>query len=134
MSWILGRKCPFWSIFLFIVTVFGSGLASAEAASVEKGREVFKLCEGCHSLTPEEHRFGPSLAGLAGRPAGKLKGYQYSDSLQQIKFRWDAKHLRQWLEDEPKNLVPGTRMEFPGINNLDDLKSIVEFLGTLKSR
>lgn len=107
---------------------------AVQADSVDRGREVFQLCIGCHSATPNENRFGPSLAGIFNRPAGKLKGYEFSDELKKEKFRWDAAHLKQWLEDEAKNMVPGTRMEFPGINNPEDLKALIEYMKTLKAK
>jgi len=61
-----------------------------------------------------------------------LKGYEFSDSLKAAKFRWDEKNLTRWLEDEPKNFVAGTRMEFPGITDKGDIRALVEFLRTQK--
>lgn len=106
----------------------------ARADEVAAGREAYKLCEGCHSLTPGEHRYGPSLAGVLNRPAGRLKGYQFSDALTSVRFRWDAGHLTQWLSDEPKNMVPGTRMEFPGLSDPQQVQALIRFLGTVKAR
>jgi cytochrome c len=104
----------------------------ARASNVEHGKEVFKLCEGCHSVTAGETRFGPSLAALVGRPAGRLAGYDFSDALAAAGFKWDRRHLTQWLSDEPKNMVPGTRMEFPGISNPADVASLIDYLSTLE--
>lgn len=109
--------------------VFSGG---TQANEIERGRQVFKLCEGCHSVVPGEHLYGPSLAGLVARPAGRLKGYNFSDDLAKVRFKWDAKHLEQWLGDEAKNMVPGTRMEFPGITDQSDLRALIKYLGTLK--
>ncbi|GAC1357478.1 MAG: hypothetical protein NVSMB34_12120 [Variovorax sp.] len=110
------------------------GTPSHADATVDRGREVFKQCEGCHSVVPGETRYGPSLAGIVDRPAGRLQGYDYSDALRGAKFKWDAKHLTQWLADEPKNMVPGTRMEYPGMANAADLQALIAYLGTVKSR
>lgn len=96
------------------------------------GREVFKGCEGCHSVQPNVHLFGPSLAGVVGRPAGRLKGYTFSDALAAQKFTWTNQRLEAWLGDEPKNLVPGTRMEFPGIADKARLRELIAYLDTLK--
>lgn len=104
------------------------------AGQVEQGREIFNLCIGCHSITPNEHRFGPSLAGVFNRPAGRLKGFEFSDSLRDTKFKWDEAHLQQWLQDEAKNMVPGTRMEFPGIANPDEVKALIAYMKTLKAK
>lgn len=105
---------------------------SATAADVQKGAELFKLCVGCHSTAPNEHRFGPSLSGVYNRPAGSVKGYAYSDALKHGKFRWNDARLRQWLSDEPKNTVPGTLMEFPGIGRPDDVSALIGYIKTLK--
>jgi len=116
-----------------LLIAFGAQM-TAHAGQVDQGRDMFKQCVACHSTTPGETRFGPSLAGIVGRPAGRLKGYEFSDELHAVKFKWDAAHLQQWLEDEPKNMVPGTRMEFPGISNPADLKALIAYLETLKAK
>jgi cytochrome c len=105
---------------------------SASAADVQKGREIFQLCVGCHTTTANDHRFGPSLAGLYNRPVGAVKGFAYSNALKHSKFRWSDARLRQWLSDEPKNMVPGTLMEFPGISNPDEVNALISYLKTLK--
>jgi cytochrome c len=117
---------------LVLLAVLSLVTISARADDIEHGRNMFKLCEGCHSLVAGEHRYGPSLAGIAGRRAGQLKGYVFSDPLSKVRFNWDADHLTTWLNDEPKNMVPGTRMEFPGITDLADVKALVAYLGTIK--
>jgi cytochrome c2 len=99
---------------------------------VARGREVFKRCEGCHSTQRGQHLFGPSLAGIVGRPAGKLKGYAFSDALASQKFTWTPERLARWVGDEPKNMVPGTRMEFPGISDEAEVRQLISYLHTLK--
>jgi len=109
-------------------TVLIVGTTAANAGEVEHGREVFKQCEGCHSVEPGVHLFGPSLAGVFGRSAGKLEGYEFSEALQASNFKWDEKHLNQWLSDEPKNMVEGTRMEFPGMPDSTERRALITFL------
>ncbi|WP_018412165.1 c-type cytochrome [Methyloversatilis thermotolerans] len=117
-----------------LFSVLLPAIAHADPAAVERGREVFKLCAGCHSVDKDVTLFGPSLHGIANRPAGRLKGYEYSDALAAARFRWDAKNLTRWLEDEPKNMVEGTRMEFPGITDRKALADLVAYLMSLKGR
>lgn len=105
---------------------------AAGAADLERGREVFRQCEACHSTAPGEHRFGPSLAGVVGRPAGRVKGYAYSDALAAARFRWDAVRLSQWLADDSKHMLPGTRMVFAGLQDPQDVQALVAFLATLR--
>ena len=119
------------------IAVLGSLCSSPSvgyAADIEHGKIVFKQCEGCHSVVPGEHRFGPSLAGVVGRAAGSLKGYEFSDALTKVKFRWTAAGLSEWVSDEAKNKVPGTRMEFPGLPNPTDVNDLVAYLATLKAK
>lgn len=120
--------------FSLLLCLLLSFTGAIQANEIERGRQVFKLCEGCHSVVPGEHLYGPSVAGLVGRPAGKLKGYNFSDDLGNVKFKWDPKHLEQWLGDEAKNMVPGTRMEFPGITDKGDLQALIKYLATVKAK
>ena len=130
------RRAVFSLLWLFVSALATSASAATtpEALTGEAalGREVFKGCEGCHSVQPNVHLFGPSLAGIVGRPAGRLKGYTFSDALAAQKFRWTNQRLEAWLGDEPKNLVPGTRMEFPGIADRSQLHQLITYLNTLK--
>ena len=129
------RWVPTLATGLALALSLGPCLATpAGSAELLRGEEVFKLCVGCHSLAPGEHRFGPSLAGVVGRPAGRLKGYGFSDALKAMRFRWDAKALTQWLGDEPKNMVPGTKMEFPGITEPADLQALVKYLSSVRAK
>lgn len=117
-----------------LLAIFFSSLSISHAGDAVHGKEVFKLCKGCHSVVPGEHRYGPSLAGVVGRTAGKLKGYVYSDALAAVKFRWSEQAVVKWISDEPKNMVPGTRMEFPGMPNSQDAQDLASYLATVKAK
>ena len=117
---------------LFISAAFTVNTTAAIAADNERGREVFKLCAGCHSIEPGVNIFGPSLAGIFNRGAGKLEGYDFSDELGVVSFKWDTAHLDEWLKDEPKNMVAGTRMEFPGISDPASRAALIGYLETLR--
>lgn len=106
--------------------------AATPSEDVARGRDVFKRCEGCHSDKPRQTLYGPSLAGIVGRPAGRLRGYAFSDALASEKFVWTPERLARWVGDEPKNMVPGTRMEFPGIADDDEVRQLILYLRTLK--
>lgn len=86
--------------------------ATADAA---RGQVLFRACAACHSLVPGDHRTGPSLAAIVGRPAGADATFRrYSPALRRSGLTWDIAHLDAWLAD-PKALVPGNRMLFRGI-------------------
>jgi cytochrome c len=60
-----------------IATSTGTGTAQ----DVEKGANVFKQCQACHSIGPgAQNKIGPELNGLDGRKAGTVPNYSYSDA------------------------------------------------------
>lgn len=91
---------------------------------------VFAQCSGCHSIQPGRHVFGPSLAGVAGRRAGSVADYAYSQALKGSGLTWNAATLDRWLT-APQKLVPGTRMPFGGIPDKARRKAVIDFLLTL---
>lgn len=96
----------------------------------EKGAQLFRQCAACHSLEPGRHLTGPSLAGLWGRKAGTLPGFgRYSEALKKADITWDAQALDAWLKD-PKALIPGNQMTFPGIKNAEAREHLIAYLKT----
>ncbi len=91
-------------------------LAASHAGDPEAGKQVFRKCLFCHSLRPGVIRTGPSLAGLFGRRAGSVPGFNYSESLRNAAIDWDEDILDIWIAD-PRQFIPGTRMAFDGIKN-----------------
>jgi cytochrome c2 len=58
------------------VICFGVG-ARAES----DGDRLFRnTCGICHTLQPGQNRLGPSLAGIIGRKAGTVAGFDYSEA------------------------------------------------------
>ena len=92
---------------------------------------AFAICGACHSTQPGETRYGPSLAHIAGRKAGTLSGYNYSDALEKSGLTWNIATLDEWLTS-PQKKVPGTRMPFAGISDQIKRKELVSYLMTLK--
>ncbi len=56
-------------------------------------------------------RIGPRHAGIAGRRAGSVPGFDYSPALQRSAVVWKADTLERWLAD-PETLIPGQRMSY----------------------
>lgn len=92
---------------------------------------AFAQCAACHSVTPGRHVFGPSLAGVAGRKAGAVPGYAYSEALKKSGLAWDAAALDRWLT-APQRTVPGTKMPFGGIPDPARRRAVVDYLLMLK--
>jgi cytochrome c len=110
------------------------GLATAAGAQGAgdpvAGRVAYEArCGGCHSV--EADRIGPRHAGLIGRRAGSVPGYDYSPALARSRLVWDARNLERWLQN-PEALIPGQQMGY----RLDDpaiRADIIAFLGTLRA-
>lgn len=84
------------------------GLASE--ADLRDGDRLFRSqCLGCHSLEPGDNRAGPTLAGLFGRRAGTLEGFDFSAAMTESGIEWSPETLDAFLSG-PSDLVPGTRM------------------------
>jgi cytochrome c len=68
----------------------GSLVTSATAQLVgdpKRGGEVYRNCAACHSLQPDLHLSGPSLAGAVGRKAGTAPEFhRYSPGLKSADF------------------------------------------------
>jgi cytochrome c len=89
-------------------------------------------CTACHSLQAKSppDAIAPSLAGVVGRAAGTLPGFEYSDALANAGFRWTEDRLVAFLID-PEGFVPGTAMVRSG-NDEATAKQLVEALKELK--
>lgn len=104
------------------------GEASFAAGDPDEGARLFRSCAACHSLQPGEHRTGPSLAGIVGRPAGTVEGFaRYSSALKDAELVWTEDSLDAWLAD-PKELIPGNRMTFPGIADAQTRADLIAYL------
>lgn len=107
-------------------------LAAAGAAHAESGEDLFNdNCAVCHSTEPGINKFGPSLAGVVGRPSASIKGFPYTPAMQQAGVTWTKLVLDRYLTD-PQAMVKGTKMLFPGIKSAKDRKALIDYLATLK--
>ncbi len=101
-------------------------LGRAEDAA-QGARQFEQSCAMCHSLLPGKTKFGPPLNAMIGRPAGSSPGYSYSDALRSSGLTWTPDKLGAFLED-PRKLVPGTRMSFGGISDVEQRANLIAFL------
>ena len=102
-----------------------SSPVSADAA--DDGKKVYKKCQACHSLDAGRHRAGPSLSGVFGAKAGVADGYSYSPAMENSGIVWNAKNLDAFLAN-PREILSGTRMFFPGLRTEADRKAIIAYL------
>lgn len=116
-----------------LVVLVGLGTDAAThavpaAGNADAGARDFRACVACHSLEAGRSLTGPSLAGIWGRKAGTIESFpRYSDALKSAGLAWDEKTLDQWLAN-PKALVPGNYMVFPGVRDPQARSNIIAFL------
>jgi len=112
--------------FAAVTALAGPAFADGDAA---KGEKVFNKCKACHAVEAGKNKVGPSLHNLIGRAPGTAEGFKYSDAM--IEFGkshvWDDETLHTYLE-KPKDLVPGTKMAFVGLNKLADRDDVIAYL------
>jgi cytochrome c len=102
--------------------------AAALAADPAAGERVFRKCLPCHAVGDgAQHKVGPILNGLIGRPAGNYPGYNYTDANRSSKFVWDEATLANYLKN-PKAAIPGTKMEFAGLPKESDIADVIAYL------
>jgi cytochrome c len=89
----------------------GEASASSTApGDAARGKIAFeKRCTGCHAMDGD--REGPRLAGVFGRKAGTVPGFEYSAGLKNSGITWNEATLEKWLND-PDSMVKDTTMDF----------------------
>ncbi|WP_439604810.1 c-type cytochrome [Shinella sp.] len=122
----------------FAATIL-AGLASLPASALAEGGDaavgeaLFARCGTCHEVGEgARHRLGPHLDGLLGREAGSLDDFRYSPALKAAGgegLAWSAETLDAFLAD-PRGVVPGNRMAFPGIKDAGDRADLVAYLAS----
>jgi cytochrome c len=87
-------------------------------------------CGGCHAVDAD--RVGPRHAGVFGRRAGSVIGFDYSPALKASAVVWDAKTLDRWLAN-PESVIPGQRMGY-SLGDAAIRANVIAFLATLSPK
>ena len=102
-------------------------------ADVAKGERSVSKCAICHTIEKDGPvRVGPNLWGVVGRPVAKAAGFSYSDGMKEKGEKtgtWVPNELDTFLT-KPENVVPGTRMIFPGLPDQQERADIITYLNT----
>jgi cytochrome c len=109
----------------------GAGTSARAEGDADAGKEVFKKCAVCHATQPGQNKVGPSLAGVVGRKAGTVPNYSYSAANKDSGLTWDEATLEKYLEN-PREVVKGTKMVFPGLKTEKERQDVIAYLKTLK--
>ncbi|MFQ5565190.1 MAG: c-type cytochrome [Paracoccaceae bacterium] len=122
------QRCHVFILVLALLGLGGSVSPATETGDPEAGRQVFRACAACHSLVPDRHMTGPSLAAIWGRKAATIEGFsRYSEALKAANVIWDEHSLDAWLAD-PRGFVPGNRMTFQGLTDAEQRRDLIAFL------
>ena len=122
---IISLVTPFILISSFLAT------QSILAQDINLGKKVFSECVACHSVEPNVHLVGPSLAGVLNRNIGSAPDYRFSKALKNSNGVWDKKTLNSFIEN-PQAIFPGNRMPYSGLNNATERSALIAYLETLK--
>lgn len=122
-------------ILLLAAGTFGLHVHAHAAGDTEAGAKLFKrICGGCHQVGESARgSFGPQLNGIFGRASASTSDYLYSDAMKAAGLVWTRETLTAYLQD-PKALVPGTRMIFWGLSDQDKIDNLLAYLQTFQSQ
>lgn len=117
---------------LALLCVLGAA-AAARAEDAANGEKTFKrICAACHSPLQDAKRLlGPTLFGVVNRHSGSVPGFRYSAANQKANLIWTPEILDKYLTN-PKEVVPGTIMNYAGLKNAQDRADVIAYLQTLK--
>ena len=116
---------------MMALSLSAPALAQSTPGNPVRGKLVFLQCQACHEVTADGPTLvGPHLAGVYGRKAGSLPGYDYSAPLKASGLVWNDANLDKWLTS-PSTLVPGTKMAFTGIASPVLRADVIAYLKTL---
>jgi cytochrome c len=129
-----GRRTPGIAVAAGII-VFAASPATSAAAPPDaaEGKRVFGAhCAVCHSIKPEFHKEGPSLAGVYGRRAGTAPFFPHYQALKGSNVVWTDETLDAWLAD-PRGFAGGrsTGMTLK-LTDPNARASVIAYLKTLR--
>jgi cytochrome c len=121
----------FWSRLILSAVLLPIAAGAAVAADIEAGKMTFKKCALCHTNEMGKNKVGPSLFAIVGRKSASLDNYDYSDAMKKFDHVWTPQELDTYLAD-PRAVVSGTKMIFPGIKDKTERENLIAYLETLK--
>jgi cytochrome c len=118
-------------IWLLAAAVLMASSSAGVAQDASAGEARFKsLCFPCHDIGPgAKIKLGPPLNGIAGRKAGTIPGFNYSDANKESGITWSAETFADYIKN-PMQRMPGTRMAFAGVRDEKDIANLWAFLSS----
>ncbi len=104
----------------------------AHAGDATNGANVFaEECSDCHSVKEGKNKKGPSLFAVVGRQAGSIADFNYSDAMKAAGHTWTPDKLDAYIA-QPKQVVPGGKMKYDGLEDAQARDDLIAYLATLK--
>lgn len=116
--------------FLAAIPMAVAWAGQSQAQDAAAGEKVFTKCKACHVADQDTNKVGPSLKGVIGRTAGTHADFKYSTAMIDAGkggLVWDEAKLTEYLKD-PKAMVKGTKMAFPGLKKDDEIANVIAYL------
>ncbi len=115
---------------VLVILLVAAGIGQASAQDAAAGEKVFLVCRACHQVGDNaKNAVGPMLNGMFGRKAGSVEGYNYSEANKKSGITWTEEEFTKYIQD-PKAVVPGTKMAFAGIKDEKKIKDLIAYLHT----
>jgi cytochrome c len=107
--------------------------AIGQATAQETGAAAVAKCLACHAVGPDaQHKNGPVLNGIAGKPVASRPNFTYSEAFQTASANgliWTDDNLDKYLAD-PIAFLPGSRMAW-AVPDAAERRAIITYLKTL---
>ena len=106
-------------------------VAQAEGDAA-KGEKVFAKCKACHVADAETNKVGPHLKAVIGRNVASVANYKYSEAMLEFAKAnpvWTDELFVKYIEN-PKAMVPKTKMVFPGLKKEEERADLLAYLKT----
>lgn len=100
------------------------------AASVGSGKQLARKCALCHTFKKGgPHKIGPNLWDVVGADKARWENFSYSAALASVGGSWGYEELNSFVA-KPGTYIPGTRMTFNGLKELEDRADLIAYLRT----
>jgi len=104
--------------------------AECGADDVATGKKAFRACLACHKIEDGKNGVGPHLFGLIGRPIANVEGFKYSKPMKayaEANGAWTVELFDVYIAN-PRKVVKGTRMAYPGLKKEKQRKALICYL------
>jgi cytochrome c len=106
------------------------------SASADNGAAAVRKCQGCHTFEQGgANKQGPNLYDIVNRLTGSHEGFTYSDAFNALReegHTWTYEEINNFITN-PREYVPGTKMNFPGVRTAEERADILAYMQTLSA-